>query len=741
MSKKFKAILPRLLVSLACVLLLAGHAGRLWNIPVVTLLDNYFYDVRTRILMPNKIDERIVIVDIDEKSLAQVGHWPWGRNKVADMLLALTDHYGVAVVGFDIVFAEPDGSSGLAMFESIGKRELSNDRAYQDTLKKIRPQLDFDQILADTLCGRPIVLGYYFSNQSDAQQGGSLPPPSFAPGQFAGYPEQFLNWKGYGGNIPVLQGAASAAGHFNPMVDFDGSTRRIPMLVEYDGAYFESLSLAVVRTLLGGAELSAQAPAPDAPVEWLDVTAQQGVISIPVDGDAAALVPYRGRERSFRYVSAVDVLERRVAPDSLAGRIVLIGTTAPGLNDLRTTPVGSSYPGVEIHANMISGMLDGEIKEKPSYILAADVIGVLLAGSLLAFALPYLSPLKGGLLMGSFAAASLGFNLFMWDAGNIVLPYASIALALLLVYGINTSWGYFAETKLKRQFTDLFGQYVPPELVQEMAKNPGNYSMEGRNVELSVLFSDVRSFTTISEGLNPKELTHLMNEYLGGMTSVIRQHRGTLDKYIGDAIMAFWGAPVEDANHAQHAVLAALEMQKNLRQLDEPFQKRGWPRLEIGVGINTGVMTVGDMGSTVRKAYTVMGDAVNLGARLEGITKEYGVGILVGELTSQQCPDIAFKEIDRVRVKGKEAPVTIFTPLGLADELPPGMQQETDAWHQALQHYRAQQWDAAETAIRQLQAGQPGSKLYALYLERIETLRAAPPPGVQWDGVTTFKTK
>lgn len=726
---------------MACVLLLAGHAGRLWNIPVVTVLDNYFYDVRTRLLMPNKIDERIVIVDIDEKSLARIGHWPWGRNKVADMLVALTDHYGVAVVGFDIVFAEPDGSSGLAMFESVGKHELRNDRAYQDALKKIRPQLDFDQILADTLRGRPIVLGYYFSNQSEAQQGGSLPPPSFASGQFAGYPEQFLNWKGYGGNIPVLQAAAASSGHFNPMVDFDGSTRRIPMLVEYGGAYFESLSLAIVRTMLSGAELSAQAPAADAPIEWLDVTTQQGVISIPVDGDAAALVPYRGRERSFPYVSAADVLERRLAPESLVGKIVLIGTTAPGLNDLRTTPVGSSYPGVEIHANMISGMLDGEIKEKPSYILAADVIGVLLAGSLLAFALPYLSPLRGGFLMGCLIVASLGFNLFMWDVGNVVLPYASIALALLLVYGINTSWGYFAETKLKRQFTELFGQYVPPELVQEMARNPENYSMDGRNVELSVLFSDVRSFTTISEGLNPKELTHLMNEYLGCMTTVIRHHRGTLDKYIGDAIMAFWGAPVENPAHARHAVLAALEMQKNLRQLDEPFKQRGWPCLEIGIGINTGVMTVGDMGSSVRKAYTVMGDAVNLGARLEGITKEYGVGILVGEQTCQQCEGIVFKEIDRVRVKGKEAPVTIFTPLGPADEVPAELMQETEAWHQALQSYRAQQWDAAEAAIRQLQAGQPGSKLYALYLDRIENLRAAPPLGMQWDGVTTFKTK
>lgn len=729
------------MIGLSFVLLLCGHAGRLWNIPVVTVLDNYFYDVRTRLFMPNTLDERIVIVDVDEQSLARIGHWPWGRNKVAQLVANLTDEYGAAIVGFDMVFAERDDSSGLATFESIGRGELKADRAYQETLRKIRPGLDYDQIFTDTIRDRPVVLGYYFSNQSDAWKGGSLPSPAFLRGQFAGYPEQFLSWKGYGGNLPELQAAARAAGHFNPMVDFDGSTRRIPLLVEYDGNYYEALSLAVVRSLLGSGELSAQAPAAEAPIEWLEITSPQGVLSIPVDGDVAALVPYRGRERSFRYISAADVLEKRVAEGSLAGRIVLIGTTAPGLNDLRTTPVGSSYPGVEIHANMISGMLDGAIKEKPSYIVAADMLGVVLAGGLLTLALPFLSPFKGSLLAGLILLASLGFNLFMWEAGNTVLPFASVALSILLIYAINAAWGFFAETRIKRQFTDLFGQYVPPELVEEMARNPGNYSMDGRNDELSVLFSDVRSFTTISEGLDPKELTHLMNEYLGCMTTVIRQHRGTLDKYIGDAIMAFWGAPLADQQHARNAVLAALEMQQALRQLDESFRERGWPILQIGIGINTGVMTVGDMGSTVRKAYTVMGDAVNLGARLEGITKEYGVGILVGELTCQQCADIAFKEIDRVRVKGKDKPVAIFTPLGLTEELDETVRQESLAWQQALQLYRDQQWDTAEKAIRSLQRSDPDSRLYALYLERIDSLRRDPPAEACWDGVTTFKTK
>lgn len=734
-----KKALPRIFIGLLCLSVLLGNALGSWQIPFIKLLDNYFYDIRIELLMPGTIDDRVVVVDIDEKSLNEIGHWPWGRNRLATLMNRLFDDYKVAVIGFDVVFAERDDSSGLKSLEEIGRKELRNDSGFQASLQKFRHSLDYDRMFIDSISGRPSVLGYYF-NQNDAQRTGTLPPPVFSAETFAAHPEQFLSWQGFGGNLPEFQQAAASGGHFNPQIDADGNVRRVPLIVEHQGKYFEALSIAMIRTMLGSAELQPGFPEPGLPIEWLDIVTPLGSLRIPVDENAAALVPFRGPEKSFRYVSASDILMDRVEAESLAGRIVIVGSTAPGLNDLRSTPVGSNYPGVEVHANMIAGILDGEVKEKPGYLLAANLLAILCFGGLLAIAMPLLSPLWGTLLTAATLLVSAGSNLYLWQAGNIVLPYAGVFLAIGVIYAFNMASGFFTESRTKRQFSALFGQYVPPELVDEMARNPEHYSMEGRNAELTVLFSDVRSFTTISEGMDPKELAHLMNEYLGSMTDVVRQHRGTLDKYIGDAIMAFWGAPVANPKHAREAVLTAIAMQERLKTLAEPFRARGWPVLQIGIGVNTGTMTVGDMGSEVRKSYTVMGDAVNLGARLEGITKEYGVGIVVGELTRAATPEIAYRELDLVRVKGKAEPIAIFEPLGHNEDLPEATRRAVATWHEALALYRAQYWDQAEQLIGGLATEHPECALYRLYLERIAMLRDNP-PGSEWDGVTTFKTK
>ncbi|MEW6165286.1 MAG: adenylate/guanylate cyclase domain-containing protein [Pseudomonadota bacterium] len=738
-----KRHLARHVLGLALLLVMLGHAAQIYQIGLIDRLDAIFYDAKLRLTMPRGIDERVVIVDIDEKSLAEQGRWPWGRDRLALLMDKLFDRHGVKLVGFDVVFAEPDVSSGIKALEALASRDLRDNGAFQSAFREMRPRLDYDARLAAALRNRKIILGYYLSNIEGGQSSGAMPAPTLPAGTFAGKPLAITRWQNHGGNLPILQSAAAGAGHFNPLVDFDGISRRVPLLAEYQGAYYESLALGMVRALLDFPPVLPGYEDPSdsyAGLEWLELPTARGSLRIPVDENVAALIPYRGPQGSFPYVSATDVLNDRIATGKLKDSIVLIGTTAPGLMDLRATPVATTYPGVEVHANLIAGMLDGEVKHKPSYLLAADFLQVLLAGALMIFLLPLLSPLKATLTGVLVVLVLSSLNLALWHVGNVVLPFANAALLVLLLYALNMSWGYFVESKTKRQFTELFGQYVPPELVDEMARNPEGYSMAGRKAELTVLFSDIRGFTTISEGLQPDQLAALMNEYLGAMTEVVRRHRGTLDKYIGDAIMAFWGAPLADPEHAVHAVTTALEMQAALKELNQRLLAKGWPELKIGVGLNTGTMTVGDMGSPVRKAYTVMGDAVNLGSRLEGITKQYGVGIIVGEGTRDRLgKNFVLRELDRVRVKGKAEPVGIYEPLGPEGQVDQETLDQLKLWNQALQAYRAQDWDRAEMLLLNLIRVRP-HYLYDLYAKRIAHCRQEP-PGEGWDGVTTFETK
>jgi adenylate cyclase len=739
-----KQHLVRVVLGLLLLAVFLGHAAKFYPIDLVTRLDDIIYDARLRLTMPGGVDDRIVILDIDEKSLAtpELGRWPWGRDKVAKIVDKLFDKYGIIALGFDVVWAEPDGSSGLPVLERLANGELKDNAGYREAIAALRPDLDHDALFAKAIKGRPVVLGYYFTSFADARQSGVIPPPVLPAGTFGGRPIAFTDWAGFGGNLPELQAAAAGAGHFTPIVDEDGIVRRVPMLAEHDKAFYEPLSLALVRMLLGFPEVKPGYP-PDrfmsrnyVGLEWVSA----GKVRVPVDENAAALIPFRGGEHSFPYISLADVYLDKVNPDRLRGRIALVGTSAPGLVDLRATPVGSAYPGVEIHANLIAGMLDGTIKERPAYVLGAEVTMLCVGGILLAFLLPFLSPLRATLATVAALVAYAGLNLVMWQNADLVLPLASSLLVVVAIFGLNMSYGYFVESRSKRQFTELFGQYVPPELVDQMARDPSRYTMEGRSEVLTVLFSDIRGFTSIAEGLNPRELSQLLNEYLTEMSNVIGEHRGTLDKYIGDAIMAFWGAPVAEPGHAAQAVSAAMAMQAQLGPLNAAFKARGWPELAIGVGVNTGPMRVGDMGSKLRKAYTVLGDAVNLASRLEGLTKHYGTAIIVGEATRKAVPGVVFRELDRVRVKGKDEPVAIFEPVGLEGSIGKSKQDELRLWQQVLKAYRARDWDQADVALFNLRRLHPDAPLYALYADRIARHRAAPPEP-SWDGVTVFEEK
>ncbi len=736
-----------LLLTLAAVL----YTQEVWTSHTIARQDTIISDLRMR-LEPFEPDPGIVIVDIDSKSLSEVGRFPWSRNVMARLVEQLTRHYEVSAVGFDVSFPEPDTSSGYDVLARLAERELAGVPALKDQLGRLKPELDYDGMFAEALRGQPVVLGF---NLSEGQRKGVLPEPAFTTDFLNGREGRAYTVDGYEANIARLQQAAAGAGVFTATTDADGLVRSSPVLFRIGDGYYPSLSAATLATALGATAIKpklvgavdtlSQAERDASAFDTMQMWVDRKPVSFPVGEGMVATVQFRGpggpAGGAFRYVSAADVLAGRVAREVLEGTIVLVGTTAPGLQDLRATPVNAQYPGVEIHANMIKSMLDGRFKVRPYWAQPIETILVAALGVALTLLLAVLSPAWSVLLAAGAFIACGAFNFALYSRYDVILNVFICLLLVATLFVLNLAWGWFFEVRKGRALVSRFGEYVAPELVERMAQDPEAYNMDGESRELTVMFVDVRGFTTISEGLTPKALREYINLYLTAMSEDIRaSHQGTLDKYIGDAVMAFWGAPVSFPDHASRAVATALLMQDSAARLNRDFLARGWPELRIGIGLNTGPMHVGDMGSKIRRAYTVMGDAVNLGARLEGITKVYGVGIAVGVATRMAAPEFAWRELDLVRVKGKNEPVAIFEPLGKPAALSAEALEELAQWEAALAQVRAQQWDAAQAAIAALAARHPGCGLYALYLERIAHYRAHP-PGADWDGVTTFDTK
>jgi len=739
---RFRKQLPLIVI---CFLIMSAFLLErmdVYNLVVLDKVENILYDARVVMTMPGGVDDRIVIVDFDEKSLAEIGRWPWSRIHIAKLLDELFGHYNITLAGFDVVFPEPDDSSGLKILQALRGNELADIKEYHAVVAKLEGQLNYDKQLSKSISNHQVVLGYYFNDalSSGSTTTGELPSPAFHRNMFKDKKIQARRAIGYNANIKILQDAASNAGHFSPWLDDDGVVRRMPMVYEYQDNFYEALSLIMVRTLLEIEETKPvfeEAYDTDYPaLEKLSL----GYLEIPVDKNLQALVPYRGKAGSFPYVSATDVIHGRVEKKILQGAIVLIGTTAPGLYDLRTTPVQKQYAGVEIHANLISGILDQNIKQSPAYVVGVEFIQILLIGCLLTLLLPLLSPLWATFATLVISAITISINITFWQYGNLVIPLAASLVLIFIIFVTDMSYGFFIERRGKFQIASTFGQYIPPELIDEMNFSPESYSLEAENREMTVLFSDIRGFTTISEGLSPAQLSQFMNYYLTPMTKIIHENRGTIDKYMGDAIMAFWGAPLENPNHARHALRTAMEMQECLNAMRVEFKERGWSAIYVGVGLHTGMMSVGNMGSEFRMAYTVLGDAVNLGSRLEGLTKFYGVEIIVSETTRDAVPEIVYRELDIVQVKGRDKPIGIYEPIALEEEITDGELVEMEKSKKAVSAYLKQDWLNARLFFEELQKMSPERKLYSIYLERISNFMNHPPP-VNWDGVFIHTTK
>ena len=687
----------------------------------------------------------VLVVDIDEESLRKLGQWPWPRTVLADLTNKLTDA-GAAAIGYDLIFPEPDRTSPQRLLPTLFRGEMPAEVA------RVMAELpDNDAVFAAALARGRAVIGSVPDNDAGtdkpARKAGfavARDNPRDAP---QNDPLRFVKtWTRALASIPQLEAAAPGVGSLNEDADWDGLVRRMRMVERVAGSAYPTLPAEVLRVAFGARSYLLRAAG--ASGEWNYgwetglVGIRIGRLAIPTDAEGRMWIGYRPVDPG-RWVSVASVLDGSLDLSQFKGRIVLVGSSAAGLNDLRATPIGSTVAGVEVHAQAIDQALQGWFLTRPDLMDGVEYVFIACVALLLALTLPRL----GAAAAGAFATLAL---IVAWSGAwwayrspHLLIDPAYPSLVILLIYGTSTIQGYLRSERARRQIKQTFSRLMAPALVEQLASQPEQLKLGGENREMTILFSDIRGFTGIAEGLGPQELTAFINEFLQPMTDVVMSHDGVIDKYIGDCIMAFWNAPLPDPKHAAHAVAAAKAMRRTLLSLNAERERLAstagqiFKPLRIGVGLNTGECCVGNMGSHQRMEYTVLGDAVNLASRLEGASKTYGVDFILSESTALQVPEEPLAELDLIRVKGRDQAVRIFTLLDVEAHADRAELAAALARHREIRAaYLAQQWEHALALIDDARSGADFglAPLYAVYRERIAQFRADP-PGPGWDGV------
>lgn len=715
---------------LGAVLVLAALALRLWDPYPVEALRLGLLDLFQTADPRQEGEANVVVLDIDEESLRRLGQWPWPRTMLAEMVDRLSAA-GAAAVGFDVIFAEPDRLSPGRVADQITALDPK-------VAEQLRALPSNDAVFAEALARTRTVVG-----QVGSPDGNPHPPPS--NGIVLQGPTARSSATGFPGlipNVPEIDQAAQGRGVFSLEPERDGVFRRVPAISRIGENIYPSLSLEMLRVAASLRTLIVRSDE-----AGLRDVVLPGVGEIPTDL-RGRLWPHFSHYNPARYIPIYKAVDGSLAAEEVAGRFVLVGTSAIGLRDIRSTPLERAVPGVEVHRQLLDGILTDGLLHRPDYADMAELAAVIVMGAILvaAFAiggapimLVIYALLAGAAVVGSFLA---------FQQGSLVIDAAYPALAGLGIVGILTYVGFVAERRQRREIREAFGRYLSPAMVSRVAASRTALALGGEIRQLTVMFCDLRGFTTLSEGLDPQALTALMNRFLTAMTEEIQTHGGTVDKYIGDCIMAFWNAPLDDEHHAANACKAALAMRQRLVQLNaemaaEAAAEGQPPRvLAIGIGLNSGSACVGNMGSVQRMAYTCLGDSVNLASRLEGQSKTYGVEIVIGEATAELIAGFATVQLDLIKVKGKTEPTRIHALIG-GPELAasPDYQAAAEAGTGMLDRYRTRDWDGAEAAAGRLAGTGIGlAYLVALYRERIALLRADPPPE-DWDGVFVATSK
>ena len=723
---------------LVCVALLIGIAAlRIADFAPIEELRVRTFDTFQVIDPRVKTSRPVTIVDIDEKSLAKLGQWPWPRTRIADMIVSLTQ-LGAVVIAFDVVFAEPDRLNPDAAAETM--RYLD-----EVTRSKLRALPSNDQIFADAVRRSRVVLGETGLDQVISELDSTLPVTGFA--MLGEDPERFLfDFPGLLRNVHVLEMAAAGRGLITIKPERDGIIRRVPMMLRTQGATMPSLSFEILRVWSSTPTILIKSE--KAGIKSVGIRG----LELPTDLHGQLWVHFAHHDPSI-FVSAADVINGNVAVDKIARKLVLIGTSAVGLNDIKTTPVSPAMPGVEIHAQMLEAALTKSLLAQPFYGPVLEFGAALILGILVIGFAPRFGPVTLVAVGALFATLLVGTSWYFYTQHRLLIDFTYPLMSTTAIYLTLIFFSFVREQAQRRQIRSAFGQYLSPALVEQLAQSPEKLVLGGEEREMTIMFSDVRGFTTIAESYksNPQGLTALMNRFLTPLTNAILARKGTIDKYMGDAIMAFWNAPLDDREHQVNACEAALDMLERIDVLNTEreieAQNGGHPYIPInvGVGLNTGICVVGNMGSNLRFDYSVLGDSVNLASRLEGQSKEYGFPIIVGSKTALAVKDkFAILELDFIMVKGKKEPEVIYAIAGREDVAHSGrFQNLRNLTIEMLACYRGRDWEGALMSIeRGRRTDEAGtlSYLYTLYEARILDYQKNPPPD-DWNGAFALLTK
>ncbi len=723
------ALIPWLCLALIVAL-------RVWDPVPVQLLRDLAFDTyqRTKPRQQNPDETLVRVIDIDDESLARHGQWPWPRTVMAELVDRLTAA-NVGVIGFDVVFAEPDRLSPGRLVKSWPKTPET-----EQLLARAAALPDNDKIFAASIAKSRVVAGFFIANE-----GGRAPALKAGYGIAGENPLRAV----FGGrsaipSLPEIEAGALGNGALNWFPERDQVVRRMPAVIRVGDQLYPTLFAELLRVGQGASSYKIRSAQQGAAIEAIQI----GRAAVPTDADGRLVVYFAPRE-SIVTIPAWKVIAGQFKPEEVEGRIAIVGTSAAGLLDIRATPLDPATPGVEVHAQAIEQVAAGTYLLRPDFSDSVEHLFVVVLCAFVILMVPRIGAAWAGVIGFGGAVLAIGLAWMAFTRFGWLIDPVSPALAIAFVFTITTLVVYFRTERERRQVRSAFGRYLAPALVERLASDPSRLKLGGEMRPMTLLFSDIRGFTTIAEKFDAEGLTAFMNRYLTPMTDVILAHGGTVDKYMGDAIMAFWNAPLDEPDHAKSACAAALAMLGRLERLNAELAEeakqagRAHKPIAIGIGLNSAICCVGNMGSQQRFDYSVLGDGVNLAARLEGQTKYYGVRTLIGEETRKLAPEFAALEVDLIRVKGKTVPARIYTLLGRPERAAaPGFQALAREQEAMLAAYRARDWRAASSALERLRAasGDELRALCALYERRIAEFRRNPPPP-DWDGVYTAETK